>query len=700
MRKGLLLTALFAVAGLVSCQTELSISPSSDIFFTAGIDAAEAKVQLSDGVKTLWCAGDEISVFGASGMNYCFSTEVSGATATFRTSVDAESGLRASMPLVLYPYDGTNNLTDGILTASIVTEQNATPGDYGNQKPILVGQSDDAGKIMFQHASTVVRVNIVSDGITALYLGANGGEAIAGQVNINWNNGNPDVSAESGYSQVKLVPTDADSFSPGVYFFVISPGTFSSGITLSWEPEQKGLKNYKSTDNPITAIPGHLLDCGAVEYVKDIKTYQEPEFAQADVLANYEWYGRISPVQKAFMLPHIQTSFINSEWYAADNLIYVIAGEIVDAEDCENIGQEEDGSSHIHATVGYNHVRSIAPGATVKCSGGEWSYFEAYLKGHPDSNYCISIASDYLGGDYVDQLVRNPEYDSLNRILEKNNVIISCASTNKSFWNNIKTTKILNEDSPYESEGVYRSTSVNSSLNNKICVTGYAPDNNSYFGWNGDLDSSRPIGFGKEKHNIVIPMFNLNYDTASSFSTAMLSGTLGNYLSILMKTHPGVSLEGANTILQENYLREETFKYVDEDDGSIKDGGQWYFFDTDKFFEYEVLQKEAVDAALKGIAGLAGNDGSVVELPSGFGLCYTGPGVQFEVGGVKYDMTEDNRATFEEAWKADPSSVTWFFSPSRAAEFSAAGNAEIIVRVLDTNAKLIPDIVRSISIDL
>ena len=64
-----------------------------------------------------------------------------------------------------------------------------------------------------------------------------------------------------------------------------------------------------------------------------------------------------------------------------------------------------------------------------------------------------------------------------------------------------------------------------------------------------------------------MPMFNLNYDTASSFSTAMLSGTLGNFLSILMKTHPGTTLEGANTILQENYLREEKFKYVDETEG-------------------------------------------------------------------------------------------------------------------------------------
>ena len=190
-----------------------------------------------------------------------------------------------------------------------------------------------------------------------------------------------------------------------------------------------------------------------------------------------------------------------------------------------------------------------------------------------------------------------------------------------------------------------------------------------------------------------------------NFPTAALSSTLGNFLSILMKTHPGVTLEGANIILQENYLREETFKYVDDSDGSLKDGGQWYFFDTDKFFEYEVLQKEAVDAAVAEIAGQAGNDGNwagygAVALPSGYGICYTGPGVQFEAGGTRYDMTEENRASFETAWTADPSAIKWYFSPESASAFGASGRTEITVRVLDTQARLIPDISRTVTITL
>lgn len=447
-----------------------------------------------------------------------------------------------------------------------------------------------------------------------------------------------------------------------------------------------------------------LVSCGTQTITRTLrieletKAYVAPNLADADVLANYDWYGQLTTKQKAFMLPHIQTSFINAQWYAWDNLIYVVAGEIVDADDCENVGLEEDGSSRIHATAGYNHIRSISPSSNVKCSGGDWSYFEAYLQSHTDSFFCVSLADDWLVGDSVVQLVENSNYEVLKRLLEYSNTIYSCASNNKSNWNNIKTTNILDEDSPSENGGIYRSTSVNSGLNNKICVPGYNPDINNYFGWGGDSGSCRPIGFGKEKHNIVMPMFNLNYDTASSFSTAMFSGTLGNYLSILMRTHPGVALEGANTILQENYLREETFKYVDDSDGSIKDGGQWYFFDTDKFFAYEVLQKEAVDAAVEKIAGQAGTDGAAVALPGGYGICYTGPGVQFEVAGNRLDMTEENRAAFEAAWTADPSAIKWYFSPLQALVYGASGTTQLTVGVLDTSARLVPDISRTVTV--
>ncbi|MBR3075768.1 MAG: hypothetical protein IKH11_08485, partial [Bacteroidales bacterium] len=653
----------------------------------------DTKVELTDGVKTLWCRDDRLSVFGTNGANYCFSTTDEGATAVFKAEEgqNPEDGLGSSQPFALYPWSDGNSINNSsYLTTYIAPEQYGKAGDYGSQQPVLVGRADADGRISFRHASTVLKISVESEGISRITFKSNGGEPVCGALTAD---STGETVSVNGPSEVSFLPPEGDSsFSVGDYHFVIAPGTFSSGVTLSWEPAIDGLSSSKSSSGAVGALPGHLLKCGKVEYVEKAQRYEEPTFGSVDVTGKYDWYGSLTTRQKEFMLPHIQTSFINAEWFFDDLFIYVIVSEIPDFEDCENIGYPYGGSVG-HANGSYSHIRPLAPLATIKSSGGQWTYFESYFLNHTELNYCVSISSDYLVGDYKNELKESSDYESLKRILGYSNVIISCAANNKTRWNNSHVSLILNEDSDEIEEGVYRSGSVNSNLNNKICVPGYDPDKKNYFGWNGDSDSCRPVGFGKDKHNIVMPMFNLNYDTASSFSTAMLSGTLGNFLSILMKTHPGTTLEGANTILQENYLREEKFKYVDETDGSIKDGGDWYFFDTDKFFENEVLHKAEVDAAL----AASGGD---KPLPSGYGLFYTGPGIQFEAAGSRYDMTEANRATFEAVWKEDPASVKWYFNSASATASGASGSVNVQVRVLDKDARLIPDISRTVSVNL
>lgn len=456
-----------------------------------------------------------------------------------------------------------------------------------------------------------------------------------------------------------------------------------------------------------------LVSCGTQTITRTLriqletKAYHAPAFTGVDVVGQFYgwgtdsftdllWYNLLPQQKQAFIYPHLLVSYVRSMWYRIDNLEYIIMGEVPIGIPCENIGEDHASNFSNHADGGYHHIADITPDFTIKACGGTWNYLESYLDKHPDGICMVSCACDYLGGDTLEQLQNDDSYPSLKRILAKDNVMISVAGGNVG-WG---LTKTLSERVDLEEGGNYTSASVCSEKNNKICVVGYDPEYQNIFG--KDEDSRRPVGFGKG--NIVMPMMLLVANgyvldgTHSSYPTAALSGTLGNFLSILMQTHPGVTLEGANTILQENYLREETFKYVDDSDGSIKDGEQWYFFNTDKFFEYELLQKEAVDAAVEKIAGQAGND--AVVLPSGYGLCYTGPGVQFEVEGVKYDMTEENRAAFETAWSADPSAIKWYFSPLQALVYGASGNAELTVGVLDTSASLIPDISRAITVPL
>ena len=460
-----------------------------------------------------------------------------------------------------------------------------------------------------------------------------------------------------------------------------------------------------------------LVSCGTQTITRTLrialetKAYAAPSFAGADVIGQFYswgsdsfmdvlWFNILPQAKKDFIYPHILTSYIANEWCKNSNMVYVIIGETPVEAPCEKMGDlRYDG---YHADTGFACIKDISPSATIIGYGGRFTEdFLEFIDQNPTKCFMVSCAADFLRGNTLEDLKNNVSYPVVSSFLTRTNIIYCKASHNCMYWNGSYLGKILSENTPLEDGGFYSGTSIPSELNNKICVVGYDPACHNIFGQ--DEESCRPIGFGKG--NIVMPMMPLvenGYEltgTTSSFPTATLSGTLGNYLSIIMRTHPGVTLEGANTILQENYLREETFKYVDDSDSSIKDGGQWYFFDTDKFFAYEVLQKEAVDAAVEKIAGQAGNDASIA-LPGGYGICYTGPGVQFEVAGNRLDMTEENRAAFEAAWTADPSAVKWYFSPLQALLYGASGTSELTVGVLDTSAHLIPDVSRTVTVSL
>lgn len=164
--------------------------------------------------------------------------------------------------------------------------------------------------------------------------------------------------------------------------------------------------------------------------------------------------------------------------------------------------------------------------------------------------------------------------------------------------------------------------------------------------------------------------------------TYTLSSTLGNHLSIIMHNHPGTTLEDANTIMQERYLHSERFKYKDPDDGKIKDGEHWHFINSDKFIHEEILHETEVKSALQN---------TPQSLPSTGGLYYEGKGIQFTIDGETYDMTEENRSTLENAVQSGKE-ITWTYNADRAKNYGVTGENTITVRVMDTKARLIPDI--------
>lgn len=508
-----------------------------------------------------------------------------------------------------------------------------------------------------------------------------------------------EIILEEGQSET-LVATvlPADATAPAVTWESDNPevATVEDGVVTA----------IKEGTAVITAKAGGEIETCAVTVTKP--EYYAPYLESVDVTAKYfawdedkgvfadvPWFNSILRAKKQFIYPHILVSYITSEWYKLDNLVYIIAGETPEKASCEHIGGYDNYLAHADGC--YLNIIQMTPTASVM-AGVQWSHLEEYIKKNPDYSYMVSCAVDRLGSDFHDVFVELDEYKSLKRILSLSNVVISVASTNNSVIGEPLYWKIYNESENKSGDKFsvdYNSTSVNSEIDNKYCVTGYNPSKPNIFGIGGDIESNMPVGFGRG--NLVVPFTSTNKgnsspgdDTTSSFATASFSGTLGNFLSILMRNNPGITLERASSIMQEKYFRAEKMRYKDED-GTVKEGGDWHFFKTDEFIANEILHNDAVDSALS-----SGTEEIV--LPSAGGLCYMGPGVQFEVDGVVYEMTETNKAVFVSS-VSDGKEVKWSFNRAAAKKY-ASGSAEINIRVIDHEACLIPDISRSLSVAL
>ena len=288
--------------------------------------------------------------------------------------------------------------------------------------------------------------------------------------------------------------------------------------------------------------------------------------------------------------------------------------------------------------------------------------------------------------------MRNQDTQPQRNILEKENVFVIDAGGNRIEISGIWKVFCENVRDGYK----YKSASINSKLNNKITVVGYNSwEEGNYFCpiEYGGLDSAMPVGFDKDKGNIVMPMIPLissdtngkeSYSTASSFPTAVTSAVVGNAVSVVMANHPGITAEDAMTIIVNQYLREETFQYMDETtNGQLVDGGQWYFIEIQQLLDHELLQADQLNS-------LQFDAADEVELPFNQGLCYAGLGVQFEYEGQKYDCIEANLSTLKEALKSG--TIKWYWSKDRFRKYVSKDSTTLKAYIIDCNYNRIPDL--------
>ena len=268
-------------------QTEAVITPITNVI-TANV--IQTRTMTDDGVNILWNDGDKIGLFVANSSTaeerkrsaiFQTSLQEPSAEAVFKKTNDLEAGLANGRYYAAYPYEaisrwGSQNAMDNQPAARrcyvmIPANQTAAKGCWDHKAGILAASSTTS-TFSFKHAVAYLRFSI-SDASTEfikLKLTSNAGEPMsAGEAAILYKD-DYSISVSSISSpcdHVNLSTSDGLPFPVGTYYLAFMPGTFTKGLTLSFE-NPLGDVETKTISGTQIFNPGDIADIGVVGVIE------------------------------------------------------------------------------------------------------------------------------------------------------------------------------------------------------------------------------------------------------------------------------------------------------------------------------------------------------------------------------------------------------------------------------------------------
>ncbi len=242
MKRILVFACLVVVAaGCVRDEVQEPLDAGHKIY--ARITGDETKVQLNSARKTVWTAGDMITVLGEYvGYNYSKWTfdgqtgDRDGSFTLASTGIISDFKFGDKYHSIYGPYDGLN-MIDGrlVLFSEVLAAQTYVPDSYGLQANVMYGTSDDGKDFQFSNMLGYLRLNLAGDkAVDRIVLAGNEGETLAGDfyfftddfLALHWNgNSSRQIVLDCGEG-VQL--TDEPSY----FYFALRPMTFGSGISV------------------------------------------------------------------------------------------------------------------------------------------------------------------------------------------------------------------------------------------------------------------------------------------------------------------------------------------------------------------------------------------------------------------------------------------------------------------------------------
>ena len=280
---------------VVSCSFEEMMvlednRDSSATEFYATIDEqsyADTKVYADDQLRVLWNEDDRITIFNKNTYNqqYRFSGEDGDNAGGFK-KIECDDEFITSNPLehiyAVYPYRESNRVSnDGVLTASIPSEQNYKEASFGVGANTMAALSE-SNMLKFKNVGGYLSLKFYGEGVSvsSITLKSNNGELIAGDCTIDMSSGIPVTSliTSDATDEITLTcdpPVDLGSTSADAtqFIFVLPPVTLSGGFTVTVTTPEGGVF-VKSSDSKRTIGRSAITKMGALEVVLD----ENPEY--------------------------------------------------------------------------------------------------------------------------------------------------------------------------------------------------------------------------------------------------------------------------------------------------------------------------------------------------------------------------------------------------------------------------------------
>lgn len=273
MKKNNNIIVLMAVAALslFSCAKENMETEKEykfvDVVFSVSAEknattAPTTKTELSDNGKAVnWSDGDKVAVFDNIGglVNQAF--EIEKENDVYKLHAQVREG--SSSFYSLYPYDANASISGSVIKTTLPQIQQAVAGSFGpgaNLSVAFAGTGD--ASLTYKNISALIKFTLDDENVVSAMLLGNNNEKIAGQVSIDYNEGEPTVEASAVSVTVKN--NDGTALTNGAtYYFAIAPVTFSNGFTLVLT-KADGTFAYRAVKKSVSFARKNIVDFGTL----------------------------------------------------------------------------------------------------------------------------------------------------------------------------------------------------------------------------------------------------------------------------------------------------------------------------------------------------------------------------------------------------------------------------------------------------